>query len=139
MKILVRGLREITEYEMYKYVYMLLRKKYPKKKRWEIKPQWRGSTYRPDFLVERRVRGIIQRIIVEVKAQCSIRESHIKQLNSYVSKVSGPNVRILEKILVVPGRARVSEKIRVLAEQSNIKIKRLKKIQCINSRPCIVV
>jgi len=93
------------EEDMYPYVRRNLRARYPKHDGWEIykKPKWPG--YEPDFVVERKKRGRVQRVIVEVKLTCKVSNSHVSQLNKYVRNLSGKNAKIIKKILVVPAGA----------------------------------
>ncbi|RLI74026.1 hypothetical protein DRO97_06475 [Archaeoglobales archaeon] len=90
------------EEDMYPYVRRNLRKKFPASAGWNIyeKDRWRG--YEPDFVVERRYRGKVERIVVEVKLTCRVTRSHISQLKKYVRNLSGRNAIVKEKILVVP-------------------------------------
>ena len=90
------------EEDMYPYVMKDLRIRFPAYDGWEIFPQDAWSGYRPDFVVERRRHGKIQRVVVEVKADCKVRLDYIRQLNSYARNLAGRNVEIVGKILVVP-------------------------------------
>ncbi|AEF97311.1 Dna2/Cas4 domain-containing protein [Methanotorris igneus] len=97
------------EFDMYPYVRRNLRKRYPASKGWVIKERERRGSYEPDFIVERRTKSVIERIVVEVKATPKITENHIKQINRYAKCLAGANVKIKEKILVVPSGAKVSK------------------------------
>lgn len=95
------------EHDMYPYVSKNLRRRYPKHEGWNIYDKDRWSGYEPDFVVERK--GLkIERTIVEVKVTCRVSQSHIDQLNSYVRNLAGGNVKIVEKILVVPSGTDIS-------------------------------
>jgi hypothetical protein len=89
-----------NESEMYPYVKRNLRRKYPQSERWEIFHEDNWVNYKPDFVIERRGRGLIQRIICEVKLN-DIKQNDIDQINKYVKNLSGGNVRIRGKILYV--------------------------------------
>ena len=93
---------------MYTNVRRNLRQKYPKNKGWEIygKDRWEG--YEPDFVVERRRRGRIERIVVEAKLTDQVTENDISQLNSYVRNLAGGNTKIVDKVLAVPAGADTS-------------------------------
>jgi len=93
---------------MYPYVRRNLRRKYPKYEGWEIYERDRWKGYEPDFVVERRRRGKIERAVVEVKLTCRVSTNHVTQLNLYARNLAGRNVRIIEKILVVPAKADTS-------------------------------
>ncbi len=101
-----------------------LRAEFPAYKGWEIyrKDRWVG--YEPDFTVERKVRGKIQRAIVEVKATCNISQAILNQLNSYTKKLSGRGVEIVEKILAVPAGTDTSN------VPDDVKIMFLKSFKC---------
>lgn len=90
------------EEEMYPYVKRNLRARYPAFEGWEIFERDRREGYEPDFVVERRRRGKIERAVVEVKATTRVAQSDIDQLNLYVRNLAGRNVKIVEKMLVVP-------------------------------------
>ena len=96
------------EEDMYPYVLRNLRARYPAYDGWEIYPKDRWKGYEPDFTVERRVGRRIERTVVEVKATCKVTSAHIRQLNRYAKNLSGRNVTIVEKILVVPAGADTS-------------------------------
>ncbi|RLG56872.1 MAG: hypothetical protein DRN88_03545 [Candidatus Hydrothermarchaeota archaeon] len=98
----------VTEFDMYPKVKECLRKRFPASDGWEIKHRDRRSSYEPDFVVERRIGGRIERVIVEVKAECKVTRNHISQINEYAKKLAGSNVRIVKKILVVPAHANTS-------------------------------
>jgi len=98
----------VTEFDMYPEVRVLLRKKFPASKGWDIKHRERREGYEPDFIVERKVKGVIERVIVEVKAVCKVTEEHIRQINKYARNLAGANVRIVRKILVIPSHADAS-------------------------------
>lgn len=105
------------EEDMYPYVRRNLRRRYPASAKWKIygKDRWEG--YEPDFVVERKYRKKIERIIVEVKVTSIVSQSHVDQLNQYVQKLSGGNVKIKGKILVIPAGADksiVSEDVEVM-------------------------
>ncbi len=115
-----------TEHEMYESAYRALRRRYPANKGWEIIPQFEGNGYRPDFVVQRRDwQGTIHRVIAEVKAVCEITRNHIEQLNRYARNLTGPNVQIDAKILIVPSGARSRVKI-----PESIKVIYLKSFGC---------
>ena len=115
---------------MYPYVKSLLRRRYPSYRGWSIIPQWDRGTYRPDFVVERRRRGLIERVIVEVKADCYIDLSHVEQLNEYAMYLAGRNVRIMKKILVIPAGARISQPALDLIDEGDIEVVRLRSFTC---------
>lgn len=98
----------VREEEMYPYVKKNLRRRFPAYEGWEIyeKDRWEG--YEPDFVVERRYRGKIERVVVEVKNVCTVSQSHIEQLNRYAKNLAGGNAVIVAKILVVPAGADAS-------------------------------
>lgn len=114
----------VTEFDMYPEVRALLRKRFPASNGWEIKYRERRERYEPDFIVERKVRGVIERVIVEVKAVCKVTEKHVSQINRYARNLAGANVRIVGKILVLPSRADVS------IVPMDIKVVYLRKFYC---------
>jgi len=93
------------EENLYPYVRRNLRARYPACEGWEIyeKDRWEG--YEPDFVVERRRHGETERVVVEVKVTCSVSPSHVSQLNKYAKNLSGRNIKIIGKMLVVPSGA----------------------------------
>ena len=91
------------EQEMYKTVRDRIRVRFPAYEGWEIYEQDDWGAIKPDFVVERRNEGIIERAIIEVKSTCSSRQTHIDQINKYARHLAGNNCRIVEKILVYPG------------------------------------
>lgn len=90
---------------MYPYVWRNLRNRYPARDGWKIRKEDRRKGYEPDFVVDRYVNGEVERVVVEVKLTCKVDPSHLRQLNRYVRNLSGGNVRIVKKILVVPAGA----------------------------------
>ncbi|MDX2361578.1 MAG: hypothetical protein QNK23_12280 [Crocinitomicaceae bacterium] len=99
-----------AEKDMYPFVYMSLRVRYPKKEGWEIVPQYRGAsgTYIPDFLVYKKGRKWKYVIPVEVKDECVAKQADIDQLNRYALSLTGQNVKLHAKIMVYPGGADTS-------------------------------
>ena len=114
------------EEDMYPCVRRNLRKRYPARRRWKIYDRDRWPTYEPDFVVERRSRGVIQRAVVEVKATCVVAQSDVDQLNLYVRNLAGGNTKIVNKMLVVPGGADTS------VVPSDMEIMYLRKFKCEN-------
>ncbi len=99
-----------NEYTMYDAAYRALRRRYPAREGWDIVPQDTRSGYRPDFVVERKnSNGIIERIVAEVKAMCRITRKHVAQLNNYARNLSGKNVKIVAKYLIVPSGADIDD------------------------------
>ncbi len=95
------------EREMYASVARNLRARFPEYDGWEIikQPRYTGGKYRNyelDLMVERRWRGKIERVVVEVKVTDEVTTAHVDQLNRYARNVAGGNAMIIEKILVVP-------------------------------------
>ncbi len=109
---------------MYKEVEGMLAFNFTRFGGWDIKPQHsrRKGSYRPDFLVERRIRGVIERIPVEVKRECNINDTHVKQLTDYMRKLSGPNTKILGGILVIPYGAKISGPAKERLSKNRIKV-----------------
>ena len=97
--------KRVQEKDMYPYVKTNLRKRYPAYDGWEIYERDRWEGYEPDFVVERHINGLVERVVVEVKLTCRVEPAHVRQLNKYVKNLSGGNVRIIGKILVVPSGA----------------------------------
>ena len=95
------------EKDMYDNVYSVLRARYPLKDGWDIKHLEHHKTYVPDFIVERTKKGIIEKVIVEVK-RSHLSQPAVNQLNAYARNLAGPNVRIVGKIFVVPAGADTS-------------------------------
>lgn len=92
-----------NEYDLYPNVQRNLGRQFRRKDGWEIIPQYRGKTgYRPDFLVQRKYCGRIERVVVEVKAVRRISARDISQIHRYVRALSGRNVKIVGRILAVP-------------------------------------
>ena len=118
------------EYDMYPVVRRVLRQRYKVRDGWKIEYQPQGRTYRPDFLVHRKRRGINEKVVVEVKRECRVTVNHIKQLNEYARKIAGPQTRVVEKILVIPSGAVINEEVRRLIKESGIEIIRLKIFRC---------
>jgi hypothetical protein len=88
---------------MYDNAYNVLRVRFPKNQGWDIfhKDRWNG--YEPDFVIERRnSRGDFERGVAEVKDTDMVEQDHIDQLNVYVRNLSGGNVKIVGKFLIVP-------------------------------------
>jgi len=79
-----------------------LRSKYPQKDGWEIHEQDHWDNYIPDFVVERRNRGKIERVVVEVKLTEKVQGKDVRQLNQYVRNLAGGNTKIKDKVIVVP-------------------------------------
>lgn len=112
---ILQGLKEggifmsFTEHEMYESAYRVLRRRYPAHEGWEIIPQFEGSGYRPDFVIERKDWwGRVHRVVAEVKASCAVTQNDVRQLKAYSKAVAGGNVVIDEKILIVPAGANTS-------------------------------
>jgi|GEM_PF-2506867 len=120
------------EREMYSSVYKLLRKRYPANKGWEILSQYQSETktYKPDFLVKKGTKMYIHKYIFEVKSENRIKKRHIQQINSYSSKLSGPNVKI-KKFLVVPALCNTSYHSDLL-QKYHIKVIHLRKFRIID-------
>ncbi|KAF5057155.1 hypothetical protein DSECCO2_359860 [anaerobic digester metagenome] len=96
-----------TEYNLYPNVLRNLGNQFKYKDGWEIIPQYRGRTgYRPDFVIQRKNRGKIERVVVEVKAVKRISQRDITQVHRYVRALSGRNVKIVGRILAVPAGTR---------------------------------
>lgn len=91
-----------NEFGMYGYAYNSLRRRFPAEDGWEIFPQDQWDGYRPDYVVEKRMKGVLQRVVAEVKDTDCAQQDHIDQLNYYVKSLAGRNVRIYAKILIVP-------------------------------------
>ena len=75
------------EEDMYPYVWRNLRARYPAYDGWKIAERPERPGYEPDFTVERCKHGKIQRVVVEVKADCKVRKKYIRQLNDYVKSL----------------------------------------------------
>ena len=75
-------------------------------------------------------RSLIERVIVEVKADCYIDLSHVEQLNEYAMYLAGRNVRIMKKILVIPAGARISQPALDLIDEGDIEVVRLRSFTC---------
>lgn len=119
------------ERETYDFILRNLRKSYPARSGWKIIPQWsKSGSYIPDFVVERRRSSIIERVVVEAKAECYITSSHVQQLLSYAKKLAGQNVRIKAKILYVPAGATISNVARNLINRYNVTVRRLISCSC---------
>lgn len=102
-------MRGISEKDMYPRVRRNLRQRYKKCEGWEIIEQPDYGGYKPDFIVERKRRGKIERVVVEVKATDKISKEHIKQLNDYVKKLAGKDVKIVAKKFYVLSGTDASE------------------------------
>jgi len=96
------------EFDMYPYVRELLRRRFPASEGWVIKERERRNGYEPDYIVERRRRGIIERHIFEVKQEAKARMEHVRQVNKYAKYLSGPNVKIKSKNVIYPAGADIS-------------------------------
>jgi len=92
-----------TEKDMYPVAQEALRRRYPASAGWEIHFRQKREGYEPDFVVERKTwLGTIVRAVAEVKAECVVTREHVRQLNQYVRNLSGGNVKIVAKHLIVP-------------------------------------
>ena len=94
------------EKDMSNYIKINLRKDFHASDGWEIFPEDNWESYRPDFIVERKYRGRIERVVIEAKMEPKITQKHIDQINSYARNLAGGNAVIKEKILAVVSRAR---------------------------------
>jgi hypothetical protein len=122
----IMAVTTFSEQDMYPSVQSNLRASYPLSDGWEIIYQHRGAngSYIPDFVVQRTYRKIIEKVVVEVK-KCKITSADIAQINSYASKLAGPNVKIIQKILVVASGADTS-----LVKAGDFKLMILKGFAC---------
>ncbi|MBW2031018.1 MAG: hypothetical protein JRJ31_18315 [Deltaproteobacteria bacterium] len=97
------------EQDMYPAAQDALRRRYPASAGWEIHFRQRREGYEPDFVIEKKSWfGPVKRVIAEVKADCAITQRHVDQLNQYTRNLSGGNVRIVAKHLIVPAGADTS-------------------------------
>lgn len=116
-----------TEYDMYPVTRQLLRSYYKASDGWEILEQPHGGTYIPDFVAQRRTwNNQIEKVVVEVKAECRVRQAHIDQLNGYARNLAGPNVQIAAKLLVFPSGSDIS-----LATRLGITVHKLSTFKCV--------
>lgn len=91
-----------NEFGMYDYAYNSLRRRFPAEYGWEIEERPNYGSYIPDYGIERRRRGTVERAVAEVKDTDRVTQAHIDQLNRYVRNLSGGNVAIVAKFLIVP-------------------------------------
>ncbi len=115
------------ERDMYSHVRDVLRRRFPAWDGWEIYEQDHWGHYIPDFVVERvGSSGRIERVVVEVKDECSVSLSHIFQVNMYARNLAGNNVKIVGKILVYPSGVRGAWKAMI----AGIEVIRLRSFVC---------
>ncbi len=86
--------------DLYPYVKANLRKRYPYDDGWIIRKLDREKN-NPDFVVDRRRKGFVERAVVEVVPECEITEEHIKKLYEFAEKLKEEGVEIIAKILVI--------------------------------------
>lgn len=86
--------------DMYPYVKANLRKRYPYDDGWAIRKLDKEKD-NPDFIVDRRRKGHVERVIVEVIPECQVTKEHISSLERHVEKFSEEGVEIVAKIIVV--------------------------------------
>lgn len=60
---------KFKEDKLYSHVRKLLRQKYPQKDEQKIGEEKKCNTSKPDFVIERKIRGKIHRIVIGVKAK----------------------------------------------------------------------
>lgn len=115
---------------MYPYVKRNLQASYPARLGWTIigKDRWNG--YEPDFTVERRRKGRVERVVVEVKAAIKAEGSHVDQINKYARNISGGNAVLRNKILVYPSGVDISN------IPDDIDVMLLKSFKCNNDGIC---
>lgn len=94
--------KKVTEKDMYPYAYQALRKRYPLNKGWKIIEQDHHGTYIPDFVCTKNGRKYIYKVPADAKFKCKATQADVDQINSYASKLAGPNVIIEDKILIYP-------------------------------------
>lgn len=91
-----------NEFGMYDNAYNSLRRRFPSEDGWEIYERPDYGSYIPDYGIERRGRRTIERAVAEVKDTDRVTQAHIDQLNRYIRNLSGGNVIIVAKFLIVP-------------------------------------
>ncbi len=86
--------------DMYPYVKANLRKRYPYDDGWVIRKLDKERD-NPDFVVDRRRKGYIERAIVEVIPDCYITQKHLEDLERHIQKHKDEGVEIIARIIVV--------------------------------------
>jgi hypothetical protein len=115
-----------TEKDMYPSTAKVLRRRYPAYDGWIIYPKDRWMGYEADFVVERKRRGRTERVVVEVKTTCKVRQGDVNQLNLYVRNLSGGKIKIVDKIMVIPSGGDVGN------VPPDVQIVRLRNFKCEN-------
>ncbi len=87
--------------DMYPYVKANLRKRFPYEDGWIIRKMDKEREDNPDFVVERRRKDRVDKVIVEVVADCKVTEEHVRDLERHTQKFSVEGVRILTRIIVI--------------------------------------
>jgi hypothetical protein len=119
----------IFEQFTYPYVRRNLRRRYPEKLGWRIhvKDDYRKSA--PDFVVERVTRkGIIERVIVRVKKATLLKRQHFDAINRYARIMTRGDMKIVNKIMVVPWGSRIDE------APADVTIMKLRSFRCNGDR-----
>ena len=109
------------ESEMYENSYNCLRRRYPASEGWELTPQHHHGTYVPDFTCFKETKNYTYKVICEVKAKPTLHAKDIAQINKYVKNVAGKNVKIKNRILIVPSGCNI-ENVRDLIEYHEIEV-----------------
>lgn len=96
----------LPERALYPEVYDLLRRQYPGHEGWRILPRDEWAVYGPDFVLERRAAGEVERAIVKVKLGPTVSARDIARLRSYGRGYLGERT-VIQTVLVVPGGTEV--------------------------------
>ncbi len=94
--------------DLYPHVRNRLQHWYPDNRGWKIYDRHEISGIQPDFLIEKKTGNSIERSVCAVETVPVITEDHIRRFNHLIDALSGNNISILEKILVVPAGTNTS-------------------------------
>ena len=93
----------------YKDVYRYLENMYPSTKGWIISLNDIMNVCSPDFVIERKFNSKVQKAVVKIIQSTNITQDDVEELERLVIKLSGNNVEIVEKILVIPIGTNISK------------------------------
>jgi hypothetical protein len=96
----------LPERAFYPEVYALLRRTYPGHEGWRILPRDDWAVYGPDFVLERRVAGEVERAIVKVMLGPTVSSRDILRLRGYRRAYLGEQ-GLIQTVLVVPAGTEV--------------------------------
>lgn len=99
----------LTKMDLFPMFKLQVSRDYPESEGWKVYNRFNWVSYLHDFVLQRQVGNVTERVVVEINTDQKITEDQFAKMRDMASRLEGDQVKVIKKVLLFSANASVAD------------------------------